>query len=74
MDLATRVFIKDISLFIKQFYRIAWGVEKNKRLKIQKLQGQKSEEQCFYQNVCDCKKSKCIKQQDPSGLSSTLGE
>ena len=24
--------------------------------------------------MCDCKKSKCIKQQDASGLSSSLGD
>ena len=44
-------FIEDFSLFIKQCCHIVWGVEKIHKVKIQMLQGQKMEEQCFYQNV-----------------------
>ena len=44
LDLATRKLIKDFSLFIKQCYPIAWSVEKILNAKIQKLQGQKTEE------------------------------
>ena len=44
-DLPTRHFIKDFGLFTKQCYRIiVWSVEKLQKLKIQKLQGQKTEE------------------------------
>ena len=37
-------FIKDFSLFIRQSYRIAWSVQKIQKVKIQKLQGKKTEE------------------------------
>ena len=61
-------------LYIKRCYRIVWSVEKIQK-KIQKLQRQKMEQYCFYQNV-QCvivKKSKFIKHQDTSGLLSSLG-
>ena len=31
-------FIKDFGLFVKQCYHIVWGVEKIKKVKIQKLE------------------------------------
>ena len=37
-------FIEDSSLFIKQCYHVAWSVEKIHKVKIQKLQGQKTKE------------------------------
>ena len=38
------------------------------------MPGQKTEEQCFYQNVkCVSKKSKFVKVQEASGLLSSLG-
>ena len=38
------------------------------------MQGQKTEEKCFYQNVqCVSKKSKFVKVQEASGLLSSLG-
>ena len=43
--------IEGFSLFIKECYRIVWSVEKIQKVKIEKLQGQKTEEQCFNQNV-----------------------
>ena len=44
------------------------------RVKIRKLRGQKTEEQCFYQNgVCPSKKSKFVKKQESSGLLFSLG-
>ena len=43
LDLATRQFIIDFRLFIKQCYRIAWRVEKKQKVRIQKLQWQKTE-------------------------------
>ena len=36
--------IKDFSLFIKQPYCLVWSVKKIKKVKIQKLQGQETEE------------------------------
>ena len=33
MDLATRKFIKEFNLFIKQCYHIAWSLEKNTKSK-----------------------------------------
>ena len=36
--------IEDFSQFMKQCYRIAWSVEKIQKVKIQNLQGQKTEE------------------------------
>ena len=42
--------IKDLmkfSLFIEQCYHTAWSVEKIQKVKIQKLQGKKTEEYCF---------------------------
>ena len=45
-------FIQDFSLFIKQCYCIVvWNVEEIQKVKIQKLQGQKTEEWCFYKIV-----------------------
>ena len=45
-------FIQDFSLFIKQCYCIVvWNVEEIQKVKIQKLQGQKMEEWCFYKIV-----------------------
>ena len=45
-------FIEDFGLFIKQCYHsIAWSAEKNTESKIQKLQGQKTEEWYFYQII-----------------------
>ena len=46
-----RKFIEDFSLFIKQCYYIVCSVAETQKVKIQKLQGQKAEEQRFYQNV-----------------------
>ena len=37
-------FIEDFSLFVKQCYLIVWSVEKIQKVKIQKLQGEKTEE------------------------------
>ena len=38
-------FIEDLSLFIKQFYRVTvWSVEKTQKVKIQKQQKQEREE------------------------------
>ena len=34
-------FIEDLSLFIKQYYRIVWSVEKTQKVKVQKLYGQR---------------------------------
>ena len=42
--------IKDLmkfSLFVEQCYRTAWNGEKIQKVKIQKLQGKKTEEYCF---------------------------
>ena len=67
-------FIKDFSLFIKQCYRIiVWSVEKIQSVKIQKLQGQKTEE-CFLSDcvVYESKKSNIIKQQEANGSLSSL--
>ena len=43
-ELDMRNFIKEISLFIKQCHRIVWNIEKIKKIKTQKLQGQSAEE------------------------------
>ena len=61
-------------LFIKQSYHIVWNVEKIQKEKIQKFQGQKTDELCFYQNVqfMIIEKSKFTKQQEVSGLLSSL--
>ena len=61
-------FIEHFSLFIKQCYRIVLSAEKVRKVKIQKLQGQKDRgimilSKCL---VCDSKKSKFIKHQDAS--------
>ena len=37
-------FIVDFSLFTKQCYRIVWSVEKIQKVRIQKLQKEKTEE------------------------------
>ena len=37
-------FIKDFSLFLRQLYHIIWSPEKIQKIKIQKLQDQKTEE------------------------------
>ena len=43
------------------------------KVKIQKLQGQKTEQYCFYQNVhCDSKKSKIFKEKEACALLSSL--
>ena len=49
-----------------------YWVEKIQKVKIQKLQRQKPEIYCFYQIVRE-KKSKLIKEQEASRLSSSLG-
>ena len=61
-------------LFVKQSYHIVWNVEKIQKEKIQKFQGQKTDELCFYQNVqfMIIKKLKFTKQQEVSGLLSSL--
>ena len=61
-------------LFIKQSYHIVWNVEKIQKEKIQKFQGQKTDELCFYQHVqfMIIEKSKFTKQQEVSGLLSSL--
>ena len=68
-------FIEHFSLFIKQCYRIVLSAEKVRKVKIQKLQGQKVRgimilSKCL---VCDSKKSKSIKHQDASELLISLG-
>ena len=59
-------FIEDFSLFVKQFYHIVWNpkVASTKTERIMLLS--KSE-------VSDSKNSKFIKQQEASGLLSSLG-
>ena len=68
-------FIKDFSLFIKLCYHIiVWGVEKIQKVKVQKLQGQKTEE--YFLSDCvvyESKKSNIIKQQEATGSLSSLG-
>ena len=45
LDVAMGNFIKDFSLFVKRSHRsIVWSVEKIQMVKIQKFQGQKTEE------------------------------
>ena len=53
-----------VNLFIKQCYHTVWSVDKIQKVKIQKLQGQKTEEQCFHHEVRDSKKSKFFEQQE----------
>ena len=36
-------FMKDFSLFVKQPYHIFWSLEKIQKVKIQKVQGDKTE-------------------------------
>ena len=43
--------IKISNILIQKFYHIVLSVEKVQKVKIQKLQGQKVEEEYFYQNV-----------------------
>ena len=51
-DLKTYLqLIKGFNLLIKLYYCIPWSEEKTQKIKIEKLKGQKTEEQCFYQNV-----------------------
>ena len=64
LDLATRKFIEDFSLFIKQCYRI---VEKIEKVKVQKLKGRTKNRRIMLLSkcaVCDSKKSKFIKEQN----------
>ena len=43
--------MKDFTLFIQKYYRIAWSVEKRQTAKTQKLQRQIKEKSWFYQNL-----------------------
>ena len=55
-------FIEDLSLFTKQCYHIVWSVEKIQKVKIQKLQAKKRENNLFLK-----------KEEEASGLLSCLG-
>ena len=67
-------FIENFSLFIKHCYRIVWSVEKIQKAKMQKLKGKKRKKMLLLKcGKCDSKKSKFIKQQEASGLLSSLG-
>ena len=46
-----QVYQIKFSLFIKQCYHTVWSVGKIHEVKIQKLEGQKTKEQRFFQNV-----------------------
>ena len=86
MDLALIAHVakvSDIKLFdhTQKFikYFIVGSVEKIQKVKIQKLQGQKKQNNRIIMllskcAVCDCKKSKFIKQQEASGLLSSSGK
>ena len=67
--------MKDFSLLLKQFYCIVWSVGKIQKLKLQKFQRWKTDEQCFYQNVqCVIVKNwNLLKEQEASGLLISLG-
>ena len=43
--------MKNFSLIIKQCYLIVWSAEKIQKVKFQKLQQQKKENQSFHKNV-----------------------
>ena len=65
--------MEDFSLFIKVCYRIVWSKEKIQK-KSQKLGKTKSRRIIISSKckVCNCKKSKFIKQQEAGGLLSSL--
>ena len=75
MGLATRHFIEDFSLLIRQCHNIVWSVEKNTESKNPKGVKIKSERIMLLSNceVCDTRKLKFIKGQKASGLLSSLG-
>ena len=66
--------MEDSSLFIRQCYHFAWRVEKIQKIKIQKLQGEKTRRIMLLSKcvVCYSKKSKFMKQKEASGLLSSL--
>ena len=61
----------NILLFIKQCYHIAWSVEKIQKVKSQKLEKGRTTFLSKYA-VCDRKKSRSIKEEETSGLLSSL--
>ena len=65
-NLKTQIVHRRFYLFIKQCYCIVWSVEVIQKVKIQNFQGQKRKNN-------EKKKSKFIKQQEASGLLSSLG-
>ena len=66
--------MEDFSLFIKQCYRIVWSVEKIQKVKTQNFHREKNERKMMLSNseVCNCKKSRFIKEQGNSRLLSRL--
>ena len=66
-------FIEDFSLFIKQCYHIAWSVEKNTEGKNPKVARTKNRIIILSKFVvCDSKILKFVKEQEVSGLLSSL--
>ena len=67
-------FIENFCLFIKLFYLTAWNVEKNTEINNLKIAWTKNRRIMLLSNcvVCDSKNSKFIKDQEASGLLSSL--
>ena len=66
---------KKFKLYIKQCCLIVWSVEKNTEIKTPKVVKTKNERIMLLSKctVCNGKKSKFIKEQEPSGLLRSLG-
>ena len=66
---------KKFKLYIKQHCLIVWSVKKNTESKTLKAVRTKNERIMLLSKctVCNCKKSKFIKEQEPSGLLRSLG-
>ena len=77
INLKYHELIKSLNILIKQYYHFVWSVEKNTEIantKIVKTKKWKKQTMFLPKSaVCDSKKSKFIKEQEISGLLSSLG-